>query len=189
MGRNQELDRTVSVIFATEKGHSAVTAQLAVCRGHFTRTRGYLAGALAQLSRTAEIGMAFANATLLRCEPDLVEVLVRLGRHRGSTHAFYRLEGRSAELTSPRLLLAVACNRATLADGEESLRFFTGSWCTVRRATLRHSNGQFSRHSGTVRPAIAPNLPAVSTPFVHPPTQLPDLPVGTAFLGLDLADT
>ena len=110
--------------FAGEESHPAITARLAACQGHFALMRGNLAEALAQLSRAAEIGIAFANPTLLRCEPDLVEALVRLGRHREATHAFYRLESRSAGLSSSWLLAAVARSRAMLADGEESLRLF-----------------------------------------------------------------
>lgn len=110
--------------FAGEESHPAITAQLAACQGHFALMRGNLAEALAQLSRAAEIGLAFGNPALLRCEADLVEALIRLGRHREATQAFYRLEGRAVGLSSRWLLSAVARSRAMLADGEESLRLF-----------------------------------------------------------------
>ncbi|MDR6416697.1 AAA family ATPase [Pseudarthrobacter sulfonivorans] len=110
--------------FAGEESHPAITAQLAACQGHFALMRGNLAESCAQLSRAAEIGLRFANPTLLRCDADLVEVLVRLGRHREATHAFQRLESRSAGLISPWLLIAAARSRAMLADGQESLRLF-----------------------------------------------------------------
>jgi DNA-binding CsgD family transcriptional regulator/Flp pilus assembly protein TadD len=111
--------------FAGEDSHPAITAQLAACQGHFALMRGNLAEALAELSRAAEIGTAFANPTLLRCEADLVEVLVRLGRHSEAVQVFCRLESRSIGLRSPWLMTAVARSRAMLADGEESLRLFS----------------------------------------------------------------
>ena len=110
--------------FSGAESHPAITAQLAACQGHFALMRGNLAESFAQLSRAAEIGMAFGNPTLLRCEADLVEVLVRLGRHREATQALYRLESRSVGLRSPWLLTAVARSRAMLADGEQSLQLF-----------------------------------------------------------------
>ena len=111
--------------FSGAESHPAITAQLAACQGHFALMRGNLAESFAQLSRAAEIGMAFGNPTLLRCEADLVEVLVRLGRHREATQALYRLESRSVGLRSPWLLSAVARSRAMLADGEQSLQLFS----------------------------------------------------------------
>ncbi|WP_255769388.1 helix-turn-helix transcriptional regulator [Pseudarthrobacter sulfonivorans] len=110
--------------FSGADSHPAITAQLAACQGHFALMRGNLAESCAQLSRAAEIGMRFANPTLLRCEADLVEVLVRLGRHREATQALYRLESRAVGLRSPWLLMAVARSRAMLADGEQSLQLF-----------------------------------------------------------------
>lgn len=110
--------------FAGADSHPAITAQLAACQGHFELMRGNLAESCAQLSRAAEIGMRFANPALLRCEADLVEVLVRLGRHREATQALYRLESRAVGLRSPWLLVAVARSRAMLADGEQSLQLF-----------------------------------------------------------------
>jgi DNA-binding CsgD family transcriptional regulator len=110
--------------FSVADSHPAITAQLAACQGQFELMRGNLAESCAQLSRAAEIGRRFANPTLLRCEADLVEVLVRLGRHREATQALYRLESRAVGLRSPWLLMAVARSRAMLADGEQSLQLF-----------------------------------------------------------------
>ena len=104
--------------------HPAVTAQLAAWQGHFALLRGDLAESLAQLSRAAEIGLRFSSPTLLRCDADLVEVLVRLGRHREATQALVNLESRSVGLRSPWLMAAVARSRAILADGEQSLQLF-----------------------------------------------------------------
>jgi len=106
------------------ESHAAITAQLASWQGHFALLRGDLAESLAQLSRAAEIGVRFNNPTLLRCDADLVEVLVRLGRHREATQALASLESRSVGLHSPWLMAAVARSRAILADGEQSLHLF-----------------------------------------------------------------
>ena len=111
--------------YAGSESHAATTAQLASVRGHFALLRGDLAEAFAQLSRATEIGLGFGNPTLLRCEADLVEVLIRMGRHREATHALMILEGRSVGLRSPWLAIAVARSRAMLADGEQSLNLFT----------------------------------------------------------------
>ncbi|WP_258804052.1 helix-turn-helix transcriptional regulator [Pseudarthrobacter sp. NS4] len=111
--------------FSCAESHPALTAQLAACQGHFALMRGDLAESFAQLSRAAEIGMAFRNPTLLRCEADLVEVLVRLGRHREATQALFRLESRSVGLRSAWLMSAVARSRAMLADGDQSLQLFS----------------------------------------------------------------
>ncbi|MDE8667819.1 AAA family ATPase [Pseudarthrobacter sp. H3Y2-7] len=111
--------------FSGVDSHPAITAQLAAWQGHFALMRGNLAEACAHLSRAAEIGMRFANPTLLRCEADLVEVLIRLGRHREATQALHRFEGRAVGLRSPWLLMAVARSRAMLADGEQSLQLFS----------------------------------------------------------------
>jgi DNA-binding CsgD family transcriptional regulator len=110
--------------FAGAESHPAITAQLAAWQGHFALLRGDLAESLAQLSRAAEIGTGFSNPTLLRCDADLVEVLVRLGRHREATQALLNLESRSVGLRSPWLMMAVARSRAILADGEQSLQLF-----------------------------------------------------------------
>jgi DNA-binding CsgD family transcriptional regulator len=110
--------------YAGAESHPAITAQLAACQGHFALLRGDLAESVAQLSRAAEIGMGFGNPTLLRCEADLVEVLIRLGRHHEATQALVRLEARSVGLRSPWLKLVVARSRAMLADGEQSLQLF-----------------------------------------------------------------
>ncbi|MFF1882131.1 AAA family ATPase [Pseudarthrobacter sp. NPDC058196] len=105
--------------------HIAATAQLAACQGQFALLRGDLTESIAQLSRAAEIGMGLVNPSLLRCEADLVEVLVRLGRHHEASQAFMRLGNRSEGLRSPWLLMVVARSRAMLADGEQALLFFS----------------------------------------------------------------
>ncbi len=110
--------------FSGADSHPAIAAQLAAWQGHFALMRGNLAESCAHLSRAAEIGMRFTNPTLLRCEADLVEVLIRLGRHREATQALHRFEGRAVGLRSPWLLMAVARSRAMLADGEQSLQLF-----------------------------------------------------------------
>lgn len=110
--------------FSGADSHPAITAQLAACQGHFALMRGNLGESFAQLSRAVEIGVSFANPTLLRCEADLVEVLVRLGRYREATQAMYRLESRAVGLSSPWLASAMARSRAMLADGEQSLQLF-----------------------------------------------------------------
>jgi DNA-binding CsgD family transcriptional regulator len=110
--------------FAAAENQPAITAQLAAMQGHFALLRGDLAESCAQLSRATELGMGFGNPTLLRCEADLVEVLVRLGRHREATQVLQQLEGRSVGLRSQWLMAAVARSRAMLADGEQSLQLF-----------------------------------------------------------------
>ena len=105
--------------------NSALAARLAAVQGHFALLRGDLAESCAQLSRATELGLHPGNPCLLRCEADLVEVLVRLGRHREATQALQRLEGRSVGLRSPWLAAAVARSRAMLADGDQSLQLFT----------------------------------------------------------------
>jgi DNA-binding CsgD family transcriptional regulator len=110
--------------FSGAESHPSITAQLAAIQGHFALMRGNLAESLAQLSRAAELGLEFGNPTLLRCEADLVEVLVRLGRHREASQALYRLESRSVGLRSPWLMMVVARSRAMLADGDQSLQLF-----------------------------------------------------------------
>ncbi|MET3164589.1 UNVERIFIED_ORG: DNA-binding CsgD family transcriptional regulator [Arthrobacter sp. UYEF10] len=125
---DEELARTYttdSQHFSGGESHPAVTAQLAACQGHFALMRGNLAEAFAQLSRAAEIGQAFSNPTLLRCAADLVEVLVRLGRHREAAQALWHLESQAVGLRSPWLMTAVARSRAMLADGEQSLQLFS----------------------------------------------------------------
>jgi DNA-binding CsgD family transcriptional regulator len=110
--------------FVGVETHPAITAQIAACQGHFELIRGNLAESFAQLSRAAELGMAFANPSLLRCEGDLVEVLERLTRHREATQALSRLESRSRGRRSPWLIMTIARNRAMLADGDQSLELF-----------------------------------------------------------------
>ncbi|WP_457947276.1 LuxR C-terminal-related transcriptional regulator [Pseudarthrobacter sp. alpha12b] len=111
--------------YAGADSHPAITAQLAACQGHFALLRGDLAESVAQLSRAAELGSRFGNPTLLRCEADLVEVLIRLVRHHEATQALLRLESRAVGLRSPWLMMAVARSRAMLADGEQSLQLFS----------------------------------------------------------------
>jgi DNA-binding CsgD family transcriptional regulator/tetratricopeptide (TPR) repeat protein len=111
--------------FYRAETHRSIAAQLAATQGHFELMRGNLAESLAQLTRAAELGMEFGNPTLLRCEGDLVEVLVRLGRHREATQSLFRLESRSVGLRSPWLMMAVARSRAMLADGDQSLQLFS----------------------------------------------------------------
>ncbi|QHK20983.1 AAA family ATPase [Pseudarthrobacter psychrotolerans] len=116
---------TAAQHFSGAESHPVLTARLAACQGHFALIRGNLAESFAQLSRASEIGLAFGNPTLLRCEADLVEVLIRLGRHREATLALARLESRSVGLRSPWLVAVVARSRAMLADGEQSLQLFS----------------------------------------------------------------
>jgi DNA-binding CsgD family transcriptional regulator len=99
-------------------------AQLFACEGHFALMRGDIEEAGALLSRAAEIGMDFSNPALLRCEPDLVEVLVRSGRRREAARALTRLEYRSAGLKSRWLRMAVTRSRALVAEGQHSLELF-----------------------------------------------------------------
>ncbi|MFP5311794.1 MAG: helix-turn-helix transcriptional regulator, partial [Actinomycetes bacterium] len=110
---------------ADADSHPAIIAQLAACQGHFALLRGDLAESVAQLSHAAEIGVRIGNPTLLRCEADLVEALIRLGRHHEAAQALLRLESRAAGLRSPWLVMAVARSRAMLADGEQSLQLFS----------------------------------------------------------------
>lgn len=110
--------------FACTDTQAPVAARLAACQGQFALMRGDLADAGAQLTRAAEIGMDFANPALLRCEADLVEVLVRLGRHRDAARALTRLEYRSSGLKSRWLRMAISRSRALVTDGEHSLELF-----------------------------------------------------------------
>jgi DNA-binding CsgD family transcriptional regulator len=110
--------------FASADTPAQAAAQLFACQGQFALMRGDLAEAGALLARAAEIGMAFANPALLRCESDLVEVLVRSGRRREAARTLTRLEYRSAGLKSRWLRLAVSRSRALVAEGEQSLGLF-----------------------------------------------------------------
>jgi DNA-binding CsgD family transcriptional regulator len=110
--------------FASADTPAQAVAQLFACQGQFALMRGDLAEAGALLARAAEIGMAFANPALLRCESDLVEVLVRSGRRREAARTLTRLEYRSAGLKSRWLRLAVSRSRALVAEGEQSLGLF-----------------------------------------------------------------
>jgi DNA-binding CsgD family transcriptional regulator len=86
--------------------------------------RGDLEEACTLLSRAAEIGMDFSNPALLRCEPDLVEALVRSGRRREASRVLTRMESRSVGLNSRWLRQAVSRSRALVAEGDQSLEFF-----------------------------------------------------------------
>jgi DNA-binding CsgD family transcriptional regulator len=99
-------------------------AQLLACEGHFALMRGDLEQACTLLSRATEIGMDISNPALLRCEADLVEVLVRSGRRREAARALTRMEYRSAGLKSRWLRLAVSRSRALVAEGDQSLELF-----------------------------------------------------------------
>jgi DNA-binding CsgD family transcriptional regulator len=110
--------------FASADTPAQAAAQLFACQGQFALMRGDLAEAGALLARAAEIGMDFANPALLRCESDLVEVLVRLGHRREAGRALTRLEYRAAGLKSQWLRMAVSRSRALVAEGEQSLELF-----------------------------------------------------------------
>lgn len=99
-------------------------AQLHACEGHFALMRGDLEQAYTRLSRATEIGMDISNPALLRCEADLVEVLVRSGRRREAARALTRMEYRSAGLKSRWLRMAVSRSRALVAEGDQSLELF-----------------------------------------------------------------
>lgn len=111
--------------FAASGNNLAIAAQFAAMEGHFALLRGDLAESCAYLSRASELGQAFANPVLLRCEADLVEVLVRLGRHREATQVLQRLEAHPAGLRSLWLVEALARCHAMLADGEQALQLFS----------------------------------------------------------------
>ncbi|HEU4666462.1 MAG TPA: LuxR C-terminal-related transcriptional regulator [Arthrobacter sp.] len=110
--------------FAATHNSRAISAQLAAWQGHFALARGDFAESLAHLDRAAEIGAPLGNPALLRCEADLVEVLVRLGRHGEAAHAMFRLEARAVGTCSPWLVSGMSRCRAILADGEQSLELF-----------------------------------------------------------------
>jgi len=116
--------------FAEAQGYASAdtpaqsAAQLFAWQGQFALMRGDLAEASTLLARAAEIGMDFANPALLRCESDLVEVLVRLGRRRDAARTLTRLEYRSAGLKSRWLRMAVSRSRALVAEGDQSLELF-----------------------------------------------------------------
>ena len=110
--------------FASADAPAQAAAQLFACQGQFALMRGDLAEAGALLARAAEIGMDFTNPALLRCESDLVEVLVRLGNRREASRTLTRLEYRSSGLKSRWLRLAVSRSRALVAEGDQSLELF-----------------------------------------------------------------
>jgi DNA-binding CsgD family transcriptional regulator len=110
--------------FAAIGNSRAVLAQLAAWQGHFALVRGDLAESLAHLDRATEIGAPLGNPAFLRCEADLVEVLVRLGRHGEAGQAMFSLEARAVGTCSPWLVSVMSRSRALLADGEQSLQLF-----------------------------------------------------------------
>jgi DNA-binding CsgD family transcriptional regulator len=110
--------------FAAAGAQAPVAARLAACQGQFALMRGDLAEAYAQLNRASELGLGFSNPALLRSEPDLVEVLVRLGHHREAVQALTRLERRSSGLRSRWLQMTISRSRALVTDGEHSLELF-----------------------------------------------------------------
>lgn len=113
--------------FAAADAQAPLAARLAACQGQFALMRGDLAEAYAQLNRASELGLGFSNPALLRSEPDLVEVLVRLGHHREAVQALTRLECRSSGLRSRWLQMAISRSRALVTDGEQSLELFSRS--------------------------------------------------------------
>jgi DNA-binding CsgD family transcriptional regulator len=112
---------------AASGAQDPLAARLAACQGQFALMRGDLAEAYAQLNRASELGLGFSNPALLRSEPDLVEVLVRLGHHSEAIQALTRLERRSTGLRSRWLQMAISRSRALTTDGEHSLELFARS--------------------------------------------------------------
>lgn len=110
--------------FASAGSSPQAAAQLAACQGQFALMRGDLPEAAALLARAAEIGTDFTNPALLRCESDLVEVLVRSGHRREAARTLTKLEYRSAGLKSRWLRMAVSRSRALVAEGDASLALF-----------------------------------------------------------------
>lgn len=108
-------------------------AQLLACQGQSALMRGDLPEAGAMLARAAEIGMDFTNPALLRCESDLVEVLVRSGHRREASRMLTRLECRSAGRKSRWLSMAVSRSRALVAEGEASLGLFVQALETCQK--------------------------------------------------------
>ncbi len=113
--------------FAAADARAPLAARLAACQGQFALMRGDLAEAYAQLNRASELGLGFSNPALLRSEPDLVEVLVRLGHHREAVQALTRLECRSSGMKSRWLQMTISRSRALVTDGEHSLELFAHS--------------------------------------------------------------
>lgn len=110
--------------FASADVPLQAAAQLFTCEGHFALMRGDLDDAYTLLSRADEIGADFSNPALLRCESDLVEVLVRSGRRREAARVLTRMEHRSAGLQSRWLRMAVSRSRALVAEGDHALELF-----------------------------------------------------------------
>lgn len=113
--------------YAAGDSQGPLAARLAACQGQFALMRGDLAEAYVQLNRASELGVGFTNPALLRSEPDLVEVLVRLGYHREAVRALTRLERRSSGLKSRWLQMTISRSRALVTDGESSLELFAHS--------------------------------------------------------------
>ena len=111
-------------LFAASHPQAQVAAQLYACEGQFALMRGDLAEAGALLFRATELGMDFPNPALLRCEADLIEVLVRSGNRHEAAQVLTRLEYRSAGLKSRWLRMAVSRSRALVAEGADSLEIF-----------------------------------------------------------------
>jgi DNA-binding CsgD family transcriptional regulator len=110
--------------YAASHPQPQVAAQLYACEGQFALMRGDLAEAGALLSRATELGLDFANPALLRCEADLIEVLVRSGNRHEAARVLTRLEYRSTGLKSRWLRTAVSRSRALVAEGASSLELF-----------------------------------------------------------------
>jgi DNA-binding CsgD family transcriptional regulator len=110
--------------FVTADAPPQSAAQLFACEGHFALMRGDLDEAYTLLSRAEEIGANLGNPALLRCEADLVEVLVRTGRRDDAARALTRMEYRSAGMKSRWLRMAVSRSRALVAEGDHSLELF-----------------------------------------------------------------
>ena len=125
--------------FAASHPQAQVSAQLYACEGQFALMRGDLAEAGALLARATELGMDFANPALLRCEADLVEVLVRSGNRLEAARVLTRLEYRSTGLKSRWLRTAISRSRALVAEGASSLELFAACFGAVEegRFTLR----------------------------------------------------
>lgn len=118
-------------LFAATHPQAQAAAQLYACEGQFALMRGDLAEAGALLGRATELGMDFTNPALLRCEADLIEVLVRSGNRQEAARVLTRLESRSTGLKSRWLHTAVARSRALVAEGAPSLELFSralGPW-------------------------------------------------------------
>lgn len=111
-------------LFAASHPHAQISAQLYACEGQFALLRGDLSEAHALLARAAELGMDYINPALLRCEADLIEVLVRSGNRHEAVRVLRRLEHRSIGLESRWLRTAVSRSRALVAEDATSVELF-----------------------------------------------------------------